>query len=180
MVRQLERLLSFSTILKMLIWLITKKTNSTLAVASLSCSWFLQKNTKTFKLTLVKETLIDPEVAEEEEVVNLKVEEVEVLVVAVVAVVAEVEGIMPIGVEQMRKALSEEVEDIILLEEAISEAVKAHHLILYPNMMIKMMSMVKTLIIKIIRRYNSRSHSRSLQDLFVLQTTSLRKTRKLA
>jgi hypothetical protein len=125
----------------------------------------------------VKETLIDPEVAEEEEVVNLKVEEVEVLVVAVVA---EVEGIMPIGVEQMRKALSEEVEDIILLEEAISEAVKAHHLILYPNMMIKMMSMVKTLIIKIIRRYNSRSHSRSLQDLFVLQTTSLRKTRKLA
>lgn len=177
MVRQLERLLSFSTILKMLIWLITKRTNSTLAVASLSCSWFLQKNTKTFKLTLVKETLIDPEVAEEEEVVNLKVEEVEVLVVAVVA---EVEGIMPIGVEQMRKALSEEVEDIILLEEAISEAVKAHHLILYPNMMIKMMSMVKTLIIKIIRRYNSRSHSRSLQDLFVLQTTSLRKTRKLA
>jgi predicted nucleotidyltransferase component of viral defense system len=125
----------------------------------------------------VKETLIDPEVAEEVEVVNLKVEEVEVLVVAVVA---EVEGIMPIGVEQMRKALSEEVEDIILLEEAISEAVKAHHLILYPNMMIKMMSMVKTLIIKIIRRYNSRSHSRSLQDLFVLQTTSLRKTRKLA
>jgi hypothetical protein len=177
MVRQLERLLSFSTILKMLIWLITKRTNSTLAVASLSCSWFLQKNTKTFKLTLVKETLIDPEVAEEEEVVNLKVEEVEVLVVAVVA---EVEGIMPIGVEQMRKALSEEVEDIILLEEAISEAVKAHHLILYPNMMIKMMSMVKTLIIKIIRRYNSRSHSRNLQDLFVLQTTSLRKTRKLA
>jgi hypothetical protein len=177
MVRQLERLLSFSTILKMLIWLITKRTNSTLAVASLSCSWFLQKNTKTFKLTLVKETLIDPEVAEEVEVVNLKVEEVEVLVVAVVA---EVEGIMPIGVEQMRKALSEEVEDIILLEEAISEAVKAHHLILYPNMMIKMMSMVKTLIIKIIRRYNSRSHSRSLQDLFVLQTTSLRKTRKLA
>jgi hypothetical protein len=128
----------------------------------------------------VKETLIDPEVAEEVEVVNLKVEEVEVLVVAVVAVVAEVKGIMPIGVEQMRKALSEEVEDIILLEEAISEAVKAHHLILYPNMMIKMMSMVKTLIIKIIRRYNSRSHSRSLQDLFVLQTTSLRKTRKLA
>jgi hypothetical protein len=128
----------------------------------------------------VKETLIDPEVAEEVEVINLKVEEVEVLVVAVVAVVAEVEGIMPIGVEQMRKALSEEVEDIILLEEAISEAVKAHHLILYPNMMIKMMSMVKTLIIKIIRRYNSRSHSRSLQDLFVLQTTSLRKTRKLA
>ena len=59
--------------------------------------------------------------------VNLKVEEVEVLVVAVEA---EVEAILLIEVEGLRKARSEEVEDIILLEEAAIEVVKAHHLIL--------------------------------------------------